>query len=45
MIQQKAKNYTPVTVLPGVLKFFERLMRLKISVYIDQFLSPLHVWL
>ena len=36
----KAKNYRPVRVLPGVSKFFERLMHKQISFYIDQFLSP-----
>ena len=32
----KAKNYRPVSVLPGVSKFFERLMHKEISFYIDQ---------
>ena len=36
----KAKNYRPVSVLPGVSKDFERLMQKEISFYIDQFLSP-----
>ena len=36
----KAKNYRPVSVLPGVSKIFERLMHKQISFYIDQFLSP-----
>ena len=36
----KAKNYGPVSVLPGVSKFFERLMHKQISFYIDHFLSP-----
>ena len=35
-----AKNYRPVSVLPGVSKFFERLMHKQIIFYIDQFLSP-----
>ena len=36
----KAKNYRPVSVLPGVSKFFERLKHKQISFYSDQFLSP-----
>ena len=36
----KAKNYKPITVLPGVSKFFEKLMHKQRSFYIDQFLSP-----
>ena len=36
----KAKNYRPVSVLPGVSRFFERLMHKQISFYIDPFLSP-----
>ena len=36
----KAKNYRPVSFLPGVSKFFERLMHKQISFYIEQFLSP-----
>ena len=36
----KAKNYRPVSILPGVSKIFERLMHKQISFYIDQFLSP-----
>ena len=36
----KAKNYRPVSVLPGVSKISERLMHKQISFYIDQFLSP-----
>ena len=36
----KAKNYRPVSVLPGVSKFFERLMHKQISFYSDQFLPP-----
>ena len=36
----KAKNYRPVSVLPGVSKIIERLMHKQISFYIDQFLSP-----
>ena len=35
----KAKNYRPVSVLPGVSKLFESLMNKKISFCIDQFLS------
>ena len=34
----KAKNYRPVSVLPG--EVFERLMHKQISFYTDQFLSP-----
>ena len=36
----KSKNYRPVSVLPGISKIFERLMRKQISFYVDQFLSP-----
>ena len=36
----KAKNYRPVSLLPGVSKVFEGLMHKQISFYIDQFLSP-----
>ena len=36
----KAKNYRPVSVLPGVSNFFERIMHKQISFYIEQFLSP-----
>ena len=36
----KAKNYRPVSVLPGDSKTFEKLMKKQISFYIDQFLSP-----
>ena len=35
-----AKNYKPVSVLPGVSKFFEKLMHKQTRFYIDQFLSP-----
>ena len=37
MIQQKQSR--PVSVLPGVSKFFERLMHKQLSFYIDQILS------
>ena len=37
---KKAKNYRPVSVLPGASKFFERLMHKQISFYTDQFLPP-----
>ena len=36
----KAKTYKPVSVLPEVSKFFERLMQKHESFYIDQYLSP-----
>ena len=37
MIEQKQSR--PVSVLPGVSKFFERLMHKQLSFYIDQILS------
>ena len=40
MIQQKAKNYRPLSVLPGVSKLLERLMHKQITFYNDQFLPP-----
>ena len=40
----KAKNYRPVSVLPGVSRIFERLMHKQISFFIDQFLSPYMVF-
>ena len=36
----KVKNYTPVRVLPGASKFFERLKHKQICFYIYQYLSP-----
>ena len=36
--RKNAKNYRPVTVLPGVSKISERLIYKQISIYIDQFL-------
>ena len=39
----KAKNYRPVSVLPGFSKIFERLMHNQISFYIDQSLSLTYV--
>ena len=37
----KARNYRPVSVPPGISKFFERQAKQKqINFYIDQFLSP-----
>ena len=36
----KRKNYRPVSVIPEVSKFLERLMHQKINFYIDHFLSP-----
>ena len=37
---KKAKNYRPLSVLPGVSKMFERLMHEQISFHVDQILSP-----
>ena len=34
------ENYRPVSVLPTVLKIFERIMQKQISGYIGKFLSP-----
>ena len=35
----RAKNYTPVSVLPSLSKIFERILRRRVSLYVDQFLS------
>ena len=40
IIQQKQKNYKPVSVLPSVSKAFERLKENQIASYVYQFLSP-----
>ena len=38
-------NYTPVRVLPGISKVFEKLMQKQISGYISNYLYiPLFVW-
>ena len=35
----RAKNYRPVSVLPSILKIFERILHRQVSSYFDQFLS------
>ena len=34
------KNYRPVSILPAVPKFFERIMQKQMNGYIERFLSP-----
>ena len=35
-----AKNYGPVSVLPKIIKIFERLVKTQLNEHISQFLSP-----
>ncbi len=35
-----AKNYRPVSILPVVSKFFERIMQKQINIYVEKYLSP-----
>ena len=41
----KLKNYRPVSVLPVVSKILERIMHKPMSLHVDNFLSPLSIWL
>ena len=40
-----ANNYRPVSILPPISKIFERNMHDQIYAYIDNYLSPLLMWL
>jgi len=38
------ENYRPISILPNISKIFERPLFDQITIYFDQFLSPLSVW-
>ena len=40
----KSNKYIPVTILPTVSKVFERLIHRQMSIFVENFLTSLYVW-